>query len=69
MEELTDKQKEMIDFIKKYINNYGYSPTIRELAYVLGKSVGSVHPMLKKLKAKGVITYNEKMSRTIKVLI
>jgi repressor LexA len=68
MEKISNKQQELYDFIKKYIANNGYAPTIRELAYIFQRSTGSIHPMLKRLKQKGLIDYEEKMSRTIKIL-
>lgn len=51
---MTNKQKELYDFIKKYIDNYGYSPTIREICKIFEKSSGSVYPMLKLLKKKNI---------------
>lgn len=68
MEKLTKKQQELYDFIKNYINNYGYSPTIREIANVFQKSTGTIHPLLKRIREKGYITFEEKKSRTIKIL-
>lgn len=68
MEKTTKKQQEFLNFIAKYIENYGYSPSIRDLCNVFERSPGSVHPMLKKLKQKGLITYEENKARTIKIL-
>lgn len=68
MDQLTVKQQEVYDFIKKYINNQGYSPTIREIAYIFDKSVGTIHPMLKRLQKKGFIDFEEGKSRTLKIL-
>ena len=68
MEKISTKQQELYDFIKKYIKNYGYSPTIREISSVFQKSLGSIHPMLKRLKERGLIDYEERKSRTIKIL-
>ena len=68
MEDLTSKQKETYDFIKKYIENNGYSPSVREISCIFDKSVGTVHPMLKKLKSKGYIDYVSGKARTIKIL-
>lgn len=68
MEDLTTKQKEVYEFIKKYIDNYNYSPTIREISSLFEKSVGTIYPMLKRLKSKGYITFEEGKARTIKIL-
>ena len=32
MEKLTEKQKLMLDTVKKYLAKYGYPPTVRELS-------------------------------------
>lgn len=65
---LSTKQLELYDYIKKYINNQGHAPTIREIAYIFGKSLGTIHPMLKRLQKKGYIDFEERKSRTIKIL-
>ena len=68
MIELTKKQMEYYDFIKQYINTYGYSPSVRDIGDNFERSVGSVYPMLKLLREKGYITFEEKKSRTIKII-
>lgn len=68
MEDLTSKQKEVYEFIKKYIKNYNYSPSIRDISLIFERSVGSIYPMLKRLKKKGYITFGEGKARTIKIL-
>lgn len=68
MSDLTTKQMEYYDFIKKYIDTYGYSPSIRDIGKVFERSTGSVYPMLKILREKGYITFEEKKSRTIKII-
>lgn len=67
MENLTKKQQELYDFIAKYIKNNNKSPTIRELAYVFQRSVGSIHPMLKIIAEKGYISYEKNKTRSIKI--
>lgn len=68
MEKLTTKQQQYYDFIKKYIEEKGYSPAIRDICKEFGKSPGTIHPILKKMKLKGAIDFEPKMSRTIKIL-
>ena len=69
MKELTDKQERLLNAIKDYINEWGYSPTIRELCKITRKkSPGTIAPMLKRLKRDGYIDYTENCNRTIRVL-
>ena len=66
---MTDKQEILLNAIKGYINEWGYSPTIRELCQITHKkSPGTLVPMLKRLKRDGYIDYDNKRSRTIRVL-
>ena len=47
---LTKKQKEVLDYIKKYIASHGYPPAIREIGAGLGlSSPATVFAHLKKL--------------------
>ena len=69
MTDLTEKQEEVFKAIKDYIQEYGYSPTIRELCSITGrKSSGTIHASLKILKRKGYIDYVYNRNRTIRVL-
>lgn len=66
---MTKKQKELYDIIKKYIIKNGYPPTIRELCNKLNvKSTGTIQVMLKRIKKKGYIDYQEYKSRTIRII-
>ena len=38
MENLTERQNEVLDVIKKYIADNGYPPTVREIGDILGLS-------------------------------
>ena len=38
MEELTRKQKEILTYIKKFIVNHGYAPSVREIGAGVGLS-------------------------------
>ena len=66
---MTDKQNKVYEEIKKYIIENGYPPTIRELCDILNlKSTGTIQVMLKRIKKKGYIDYNEYKSRTIRII-
>ena len=66
---LTDKQKTLLNAIEDYINEWGYSPTIRELCRITRKkSTSTISVMLKRLKRDGYIEYEENCNRTLRVL-
>jgi DNA-binding transcriptional ArsR family regulator len=68
--DLTTKQLLVLDYIKKFISSFGYSPTVREICSGLGlKSPSTVQEHLKKLVNKGIITINPNKSRTIELLV
>lgn len=69
MELLTKEQIYVLEQIKEYIDENGYSPSIRELCKITGKSSpATIHYYLKVLKQKGFIEYREKRNRTIRVI-
>ena len=50
------KQKQIVDYIHQYIEKYGYSPTLGEIAEALGvHSLATVHEHLETLEKKGII--------------
>lgn len=66
---MRDEAKYVFDTIVEYINTNGYSPSVRELCELTGKnSPATIHYHLKRLKEQGYITYNEKKSRTIRII-
>lgn len=54
--------------IKRCINQNGYAPTFRELSEDIGISVSTIHHHMRKMKERGIITYADRMARTIKIL-
>lgn len=63
------RQKQILDFLKQYINKYGYSPTLGEIAEALSvSSLATVHEHLQALVKKGVIKKFEGAVRGIEVL-
>ena len=67
---ITNKQLIVLDYIKQFISEKGYSPTVREICTGLGlKSPATVQEHLKKLTLAGIITNNPKKSRTIELLV
>lgn len=63
------RQKQILDFIKQYIEKYGYSPTLGEIAESIGvSSLATVHEHLQALVEKGVIKKFEGAVRGIEVI-
>jgi repressor LexA len=66
MRELTPRQQEVLDFIRKCINAH-YPPTVREIAEHFGMSVKGAYDHLAALKKKGSISMG-RGSRTIEII-
>lgn len=64
--ELTDRQREILDFIREKITNRGYGPTVREIAFAFDiNSPNGVMCHLKALEKKGFITRDRRPARGI----
>lgn len=62
---LTKRQKQILDFIKKYSKKNSYSPSLEEIAKHLGvSSVATVHEHLENLKKKGYLDRQEHQPRS-----
>lgn len=65
---LYKRQKQIFRFIKDYIEKYGYSPTLGEIAEAMGvSSLATVHEHLQALAKKGVIRKFEGSVRGIEI--
>ena len=63
------RQRQILDFISQYIQKYGYSPTLGEIAESLGvKSLATVHEHLASMVKKGVIKRFEGAVRGIQIV-
>lgn len=68
-EALTSKQTEIFNIIKDFINENGYSPSVRELCELSNRnSPSTIHSYLTLLEVKGYITYKNGKSRTIRII-
>ncbi len=65
---MTEKQQKFLDFIVKFRNENGYSPSVREIAKGLGlASPSSVQSMLDKLSAMGLLSRSSGVARSATV--
>jgi len=59
MRPLTPKQKRIIDFLRDFIGEHGYSPSYREIAAEFGfSSVATIAQYIKALETKGYVSSN-----------
>lgn len=66
MEDITDRQKEILTYIQKTTEERGYPPTIREIGEEMEiKSTNGVNDHLKALERKGFLTRGEQQSRSL----
>lgn len=66
---LTEKQYEILNIIKNFIDKNGYSPTVREIGDIANlNSPATVWVHLKHLKDKGHIYYEKGKMRTIRII-
>lgn len=68
-EELSEKQVEILNYMKKEIVSKGYPPAVREICEAVGlRSTSTVHSHLKKLEEKGFIRKDPTKPRAIEIL-
>src|ERR1700704_2956826 len=66
MEELTDRQKQILHFIVRESELKGFPPTIREIGEEMDiRSTNGVNDHLKALERKGYLTRGEQQSRSL----
>ncbi|MDT8716395.1 transcriptional repressor LexA [Clostridium sp. 19966] len=68
MTERNTKQKEVYDFLKKYTEDKGYPPSVREICEAVElKSTSTVHGHLKRLEKKGLIRRDPTKPRALEI--
>lgn len=68
MKKLTEKQQQIYDYILTFTDEFGYPPSVREIAEYIGlKSPSTVHFHLKGLRAAGLIQQAEGKTRAISI--
>ena len=68
-EKISEKQQEILNYIKNCILQKGYPPSVREICQAVGlKSTSSVHSHLETLEKNGYIRSDSTKPRTIEIL-
>jgi repressor LexA len=67
--DLTKRQQEIFDFIRKYSAKYGYPPTVRDIGKAVGlASSSTVHAHLANLEKLGLLRRDPSKPRAIEML-
>jgi repressor LexA len=67
--DLTKRQQEIFDFIKRYSANHGYPPTVRDIGKAVGlASSSTVHQHLANLEKIGLLRRDPSKPRAIEML-
>ncbi len=66
---MNDRMQQILNFIKQYIKDNGYAPSVREIGDAVGlKSTSSVANYLKELEDEGYIRRGDARSRAIDIV-
>jgi repressor LexA len=66
---LTKRQQEIFDFVKQYVSEHGYPPTVRDIGKAIGlASSSTVHAHLANLEKLGLLRRDPTKPRAIEVL-
>lgn len=64
---LTPRQREVLEFIKRFLDEHGYPPTVREIGRHFGFVPRSVFDHLKALERKGYLKREATKSRSLQI--
>lgn len=68
MIDLTQKEKDIYEYISECLDKNGYAPSVRDICAALGiKSTSSVHEYLRRLETKGYIRKSSGKSRALSI--
>jgi len=63
------RRQQIFEYIKGYVDENNYSPTVREISLAVGlKSTSTVHSHLERLKRDGYIDFIPSSPRTLSIL-
>jgi repressor LexA len=69
MSELTSKQEMVLNYIRHFIVEHGYPPTVRDICKAVGlSSTSTAHGYLSRLEKKGYIRRDPARSRAIEIV-
>ena len=68
MKNLTNRQKEVLEFIARFTDENGYPPTVREIGDHFDISLRAVQDHIAACQKKGYLSQCQKRSRSIRVL-
>jgi repressor LexA len=67
--DLTDRQREILEFVNTHVDAQGYPPTVREIGKAVGlTSPSTVHAHLAKLESAGLIRRDATKPRAMEVI-
>ena len=70
IKDLSKRQREIFDYISRYLNRHGYPPTVREIGKAVGlTSSSTVHAHLSKLESLGILKRDPTKPRAMEVLV
>lgn len=64
---LTARQTEVLDFIRDFIAQYGYSPSMRDIAEGIGFALKGAQDHVTALERKGAIERDKGVARSIRI--
>jgi repressor LexA len=66
---LTKRQQEIFDFVKRYVGEHGYPPTVRDIGKAIGlTSSSTVHAHLSNLEKLGLVRRDPTKPRALELL-
>ncbi|MGN6385519.1 MAG: transcriptional repressor LexA [Verrucomicrobiota bacterium] len=64
----TKKQQQVLEFIRKYGEQHGHSPTLREIANHFQVNVTAIVDHIKALRNKGLVTQGSRQARSLRLV-
>ena len=63
-----NRDSEILRFIDSYWNEKGYAPAVRDICAALGfKSPATVSQYLRRMREQGLVEYEDRIPRTVRV--
>jgi repressor LexA len=67
MEDLTRRQRDVLDALQRLHDQHGFAPSLREVADEVGlASASSVHAHVVRLEERGLLERRPRLSRTVR---